>query len=154
MIAPARIAAYDTLMQTSSGTVDLADAIVHARRLLKDNRDKALAVDIALGVERWRAALDHLIAHFAKRPLEKLDREVVQILRIAVYQLLHLTRVPAAAVVDDAVNMTGKVGKRSASGLVNAVLRAISRQKVQLKLDATIEGPATGGRHDRILPSR
>src|SRR5207237_2245137 len=50
------------------------------------------------------------------------------------YQLLHLTRVPAAAVVDDAVDLTGRVGKRSASGLVNAVLRTISRNSRALPL--------------------
>ena len=45
------------------------------------------------------------------------------------YQLLYLTRVPAAAVVDDAVNLAGKAGKRSASGFVNAVLRTVSRSR-------------------------
>ena len=45
------------------------------------------------------------------------------ILRLGIYQLLHLDRVPASAVVDDAVEMTRKAGKRSAAGFVNAVLR-------------------------------
>ncbi len=62
----------------------------------------------------------------------RLDPEVVEILRLSAYQLLHLSRVPASAVVDDAVKLTGKVGKRSASGLVNAVLRALSRNRTAL----------------------
>ena len=99
---------------------DLPDALATARTTLGDERDRALAADIAIGVQRWRAALDHLIISFSKRPIQRLDREVVDVLRLSAYQLLHLTRVPAAAVVDDAVNLTGRVGKRSAAGLVNA----------------------------------
>ena len=87
------------------------------RDSLSDGFDRALATDIAVGVMRWRAALDTLITRAAKRPTDRLDR-VLDILRI--YQLLHLARVPASAVVDDAVNLT-KAGKKSASGLVNAI---------------------------------
>ena len=76
----------------------------HARRL-PDDRDRALAAEIATGVMRWRAALDHLIVAFAKRPIDRLDQEIVEILRLSTYQLLHLTRVPASAVVDDAVDL-------------------------------------------------
>src|SRR6476660_9604524 len=129
MIAPARVAAYEILSTLSAGRADLPTAIAHARESLRDDRDVALAAEIATGVQRQRAALDYLIAHFAKRPITRLDREVVEILRLSAYQLLHLSRVPASAVVDDAVKLTGKVGKRSASGLVNAVLRAISRNR-------------------------
>ena len=135
MIAPARVAAYEILSAVEAGRADLSDALAATRGTLHDDdRDKALAAEIAIGVQRWRAALDHLIAHFAKRPLQRLDREVLEILRLSAYQLLHLTRVPAAAVVDDAVDLTGRMGKRSASGLVNAVLRAISRHSHALPL--------------------
>jgi len=129
MIAPARLAAYEILLAVSGGRADLPTAIAHARESLHDDRDRALAAEIATGVQRQRAALDYLIAHFARRSLARLDLEVVEILRLSAYQLLHLSRVPASAVVDDAVKLTGKVGKRSASGLVNAVLRAISRNR-------------------------
>ena len=134
MIAPARLAAYEILVTLSAGRDDLPTAIAHARDSLRDDRDRALAAEIATGVQRQRAALDALIGTFAKRPLSRLDHEVVQILRLSAYQLLHLSRVPASAVVDDAVKLTGKVGKRSASGLVNAVLRAISRNRLSLPL--------------------
>ena len=136
MIAPARIAAYDILTAVSTGNADLATAIAFARGSLRDERDRALASEIATGVLRWRAALDHVIAAFAKRTLDRLDTEVVEILRLSVYQLLHLTRVPASAVVDDAVNLTRRAGKRSAAGFVNAVLRTISRTRHTLPLPA------------------
>jgi 16S rRNA (cytosine967-C5)-methyltransferase len=134
MIAPARLAAYDILRAISAGRADLPGAIAYTRDSLADERDRALAAEIATGVQRQRSALDHLIVHFAKRPLERLDLEVVEILRLSAYQLLHLSRVPASAVVDDAVNLVGKAGKRSASGFVNAVLRRLSRNRAALPL--------------------
>ena len=134
MIGPARVAAYDILRGVSAGTVDLPTAIAASRERLDDDRDRALAAEIAAGVQRWRAALDFLIVHFSKRDLARLDPEVVEILRLSAYQLLHLTRVPASAIVDDAVKLTKRIRKTSASGLVNAVLRAISRHSGKLPL--------------------
>jgi 16S rRNA (cytosine967-C5)-methyltransferase len=134
VIAPARIAAYEILSAVSAGNADLPTAIALARGGLHDDRDRALAAEIASGVQRWRAALDHLIVEFSTRAISRLDPEIVEILRLSAYQLLHLTRVPASAVVDDAVNLAGRVGKRSASGFVNAVLRTISRRRDSLPL--------------------
>src|SRR5262245_30631792 len=116
MIAPARTAAYEILKAVSGGRTDLPSAIHRARSTITDERDRALAAEIVTGVQRWRAALDYVIAHVAKRPLDRLDDEVLHVLRLSAYQLLYLERVPASAVVDDAVKLTGKVGKRSASG--------------------------------------
>jgi 16S rRNA (cytosine967-C5)-methyltransferase len=148
MIAPARVAAFDALSAISTERLNLSDAVAAARHALRDDRDKALAAEIAIGVQRWRATLDYLIAHFSKRGLDRLDHAVVEILRLSAYQLLHLTRVPAAAVVDDAVNLTGRAGKRSAAGLVNAVLRALSRSRQSLPLPRRPERP---GDRDRAL---
>jgi 16S rRNA (cytosine967-C5)-methyltransferase len=142
VIAPARIAAYEILTAVSAGNADLPSAIAFARGGLRDERDRALAAEIASGVQRWRAALDHLIVEFSKRGIDRLDSEVVEILRLSAYQLLHLTRVPASAVVDDAVNLAGRAGKRSASGFVNAVLRTISRRRDSLPLPARPADPA------------
>src|SRR5438045_8894581 len=114
MIAPARVAAYDILRAISTGSADLPTAIAFARERLPDERDRALAAEIASGVQRWRAALDHLIVAFSKRTIDRLDSEIVEILRLSAYQLLYLTRVPAAAVVDDAVDLTRQAGKRRA----------------------------------------
>ena len=114
MIAPARVAAYQILRAVSAGTADLPAAIHSTRDRLPDERDQALAAEIATGVQRWRAALDHLIVEFSRRPIDRLDPEVVDILRLTAYQLTHLTRVPASASVDDGVELTKRAGKRSA----------------------------------------
>jgi len=129
MISLARLAAYEILTAVSAGTVDLPTAVAAARRHLDDDRDSALATEIASGVQRWRAALDYRIALFSNRPIARLDAEVVDILRMSAYQLLYLTRVPASAVVNDAVDLARRVGKSSASGFVNAVLRSITSNR-------------------------
>ncbi|MBI3492438.1 MAG: hypothetical protein HY047_11765, partial [Acidobacteria bacterium] len=59
MIAPARVAAYEILLAVSAGH-DLPAAIASARAGLRDDRDRALASEIATGVQRWRAALDYV----------------------------------------------------------------------------------------------
>src|SRR5438128_3225806 len=157
MIGPARSAAFQILSAVSSGRADLPSAIAVARAGLLDDRDRALAAEIAAGVQRWRAALDHLIVAFSKRSIAKLDPEVVEILRLSAYQLLHLTRVPASAVVDDAVNLARRAGKASATGFVNAVLRTISRRRDSLPLPARPGDPERvalhqGGDLDRVAP--
>jgi 16S rRNA (cytosine967-C5)-methyltransferase len=134
VIAPARIAAYEALESVASGKVDLGTAIANARGRLPDERDRALAGEIAVGTLRWQGAFDHVIARFASRPIKKLDPEVLIILRLTVFQLLHLDRIPAAAAVKDAVDLAGKAGKRSAAGLVNALLRRVSRERDRLPL--------------------
>lgn len=134
MIAPARQAAFDVLRAIAGGRVDLGSALAQARTRLTDERDRALAGEIATGTLRWQGAFDHVIARFANRPLRKLDPEVLDILRLSMFQLLHLDRIPASAAVKDAVDLAGKAGKRSASGLVNAVLRRVSRERERLPL--------------------
>jgi 16S rRNA (cytosine967-C5)-methyltransferase len=134
MIAPARTAALRVLQAVGASRADLPAAIAQARTHLADERDRALLVELATGTLRWLGAIDHLIGHAANRPLARLDPAVRDILRLGIYQLLHLDRVPASAVVDDAVKMTRQAGKSSAAGFVNAVLRQVSRTRAALPL--------------------
>ena len=114
MIAAAREAAYQALRAVSTGVADLPHALARVRTRLPDERDRALTGEIVTGTLRWQGAFDHVISVFSGRPLARLDPEVVDVLRISIFQLLYLERVPAAAVVSDAVNLTRKIGKKSA----------------------------------------
>jgi 16S rRNA (cytosine967-C5)-methyltransferase len=134
MIAPARKAAYKTLLAIAETPTDLPSALAVNRTELRDDRDQALATEIATGTLRWQLSLDHIIEHLAGRPLRKLDGEILIILRMSLYQLLHLDRVPAAAVVDDAVKLSRAARKPSASGFVNATLRSALRRRGHLPL--------------------
>jgi 16S rRNA (cytosine967-C5)-methyltransferase len=134
MIAPARVAAYEVLRAVNKGGADLPHALARARSGLPDERDRALAGEIATGTLRWQAAIDRVVSEFSGRPLSRLDPEVLDILRSAIFQLLHLDRVPASAAVSDAVSLTRKMHKTSAAPLVNAVLRRVSRERHRLPL--------------------
>jgi 16S rRNA (cytosine967-C5)-methyltransferase len=145
MIAPARLAAYEVLRAVNDGRSDLPHALARARGRLQDERDRALAGEIATGTLRWQGAFDHVIATFAGRPIEKLDAEILDIVRLSMFQLLHLDRVPAAAAVNDAVNLARKAGKKSAAPLVNALLRRVSRERRKLPLPPRPADPANRG---------
>jgi len=134
MIAPARLAAFDVLMVVERGTVSLPSALAAVRDRLEDERDHALLAEITNGTLRWQGQIDHVIACLSSRPCERLDVEILLILRLSVYQLMHLDRVPPAAVVHDAVQLARRAGKTSAAGLVNGVLRAWQRRAGDLAL--------------------
>lgn len=133
-VAPARREAYAILRAVGTGRLDLPAALARARERLPDPRDRALAAEIATGTLRWRGAIDAVVAAFARGGIDRLDPEVLEILRLGAYQLLHLARVPPSAVVNDAVDLARAGGKRSAAGLVNAVLRRIDRERHALPL--------------------
>jgi 16S rRNA (cytosine967-C5)-methyltransferase len=149
MIAPARLAAFRALQIVASGRLDLASALARTRVPLQDERDRALALDIAAGTLRWQRSLDHLVEHFSGRTVDKVDLDVLIVLRLSLYQLLHLDRVPAAAVVDDGVDLVRGARKTSATGFVNAVLRATLRARGHLPLPARPHDP-----HDRAAALR
>lgn len=133
-VAPARQAAYHALHAVLADRADLPEALRRTRVRLDDERDRALAAEIAAGTLRWLASIDAVIEAFARRPLERLDPEVRDILRLSVYQLLHLDRIPASAVVNDGVELVRWQKKQSATALVNAVLRRVDRERTRLPL--------------------
>jgi 16S rRNA (cytosine967-C5)-methyltransferase len=89
---------------------------------LKD-ADRRLATEIVMGVLRWLDELDFQIEQLSGRGVTSFDPEVLTALRMGVYQICFLERIPKPAVVNEAVELTKAARKRSAAGLVNAVLR-------------------------------
>lgn len=142
MIAPARVAAFRALRAIADQRADLPSALASSRQHLSDERDRALTAEIVTGTLRWQRSLDFLIEQFAERSLGELDPDVVGILRLTLYQLLHLDRVPAAAAVDDAVELTRSARKARAAGFANAVLRTVLRHRHRLPLPPRPQGAA------------
>lgn len=81
-----------------------------------------------LGVLRWQLWLDKSIEHFAKRAVESLDLPVRLALRLGLYQIRFLTRIPASAAVNESVNLVRSARVSSAAAFVNAVLRRAVRE--------------------------
>ncbi|MBZ5607995.1 MAG: hypothetical protein LAP38_07055 [Acidobacteriia bacterium] len=125
MISPARQTAFDVLRKVEQGGY-AADLLVDRSAGL-DSRDAGLSSQIVFGCLRYQAQLDHLIGRLAPG---RLDPEVRIALRMGVYQLRYLDRIPAHAAIGESVELVKRARKRSAAGLVNAVLRKIDRQPV------------------------
>jgi 16S rRNA (cytosine967-C5)-methyltransferase len=127
VLSPARVAAFEVLKKVAAGGY-ASDLLLRDTAGL-DPRDAGLASEIVFGCLRYQAQLDFLIGHFAARPL-KLDPEVRIALRMAIYQVRYLERVPKHAAVGESVELVKRAHKRSAAGLVNAVLRKVNRGAV------------------------
>lgn len=127
-ISPARVAAFEILQKVELG--GYASDLLLARTAELDSRDAGLANEIVFGVQRYRAQLDHLIEHYSGRR-QKLDREVRTALRMGIYQLRYLERVPSHAAVTESVELVKRARKTSAAGFVNAVLRKVTRAAVE-----------------------
>ena len=92
-----------------------------------EGRDRAFTAALCYGVMQNRILLDHIIAQCSTMPLPKIEPKVLDILRLAVFQLLKMDRVPAAAAVNSAVQQCRQLGYTRAVGFVNAVLRRIAK---------------------------
>src|SRR5215469_3922846 len=84
--------------------------------------DAALATELTLGVLRWQRLLDFLLERHSKKPVAKLDLPVALALRLGLYQIEFLERIPSRAAVNESVELVKRARKASAASLVNAVL--------------------------------
>ena len=107
--------------------------LVRENRL--DKRDAAFATELAYGAMRWSGTWDAVLEKCVDRPLDQLDPAVLDALRLGVHQLLAM-RVPDHAALDATVGLVrGEIGQ-GPSGLVNAVLRKVTRRSHDEWLDA------------------
>lgn len=96
--------------------------------------DKSFATRLFYGVLEKKLLLDYNIAPLSKRPIAKLDPDILNILRMGMYQLLFLDSVPDSAAVNESVKLCTFTKKKSATGFVNALLRAKLRQNNRICL--------------------
>lgn len=94
-------------------------------------RDRAFASRIVYGTVERQLTLDARLAPFLKQPLNTMMPELRAVLRSGLYQILYMDSVPTSAAVNEAVQLTRALGKGSASGFVNAVLRKASQAQWQ-----------------------
>ena len=125
-VSPARRSAFDILMKVETEAAFSTDALHSPLLDPLTERDRALVSEIVLGGLRRQGEIDHFLAQAAQRKMGKLDPEVRVALRMGCYQMWFLDRIPARAAVSESVEIVKGAGKRSAAGLVNAVLRKLS----------------------------
>lgn len=126
-VSPARRAAFEILRRVEEEG-SFASVLLAANEADLRADDLALAYEIVLGVLRRQLWLDHLIEHYTGRSSPRLDAPVRRSLRMGLYQLRFLNRIPPSAVVNESVNMAHMARVRSAAGLINAALRRAARE--------------------------
>src|ERR1700722_17660408 len=130
-ISPARLAAFEILLRVERED-SYATELLHSPLLENlSSRDHGLSTELVMGVLRWQSLLDQRLAAASSEKLERLDGEVLAALRLGVYQLQFLSRVPAHAAIFESVELVKAARKRSGASLVNAVLRKVAAASVE-----------------------
>jgi 16S rRNA (cytosine967-C5)-methyltransferase len=126
-VSRARRAAFEILRRVEEEAAFASPLLAGLSEELS-SEDRSLCYELTLGVLRRQLWLDRALEHFAGRKSEKLDAPVRRALRLGLYQLRFLTRVPARAAVNESVNLVHAARLRSAAPFVNAVLRRAARE--------------------------
>jgi len=110
----------------------ITDAAIKKAGDALSDLDRGLFVRMVAGVTERRITLDWILSKLSSRPLQKLDEEVLNILRLGIWQLRYSDRIPEHAAVNETVNLAGKYTR----GYVNGILRSYLRQKDEIVLPA------------------
>lgn len=126
----ARKSALDILntLDKGHGTLDSILEEYHGTVSSGSRQDRALIQALVYGVLRWRKRLDYLISHFSSTRFNKINPIVLNILRLALFQIIYLDRIPNSAAVNTAVDLAKGCGAPWIAGYVNALLRNAARE--------------------------
>lgn len=124
-----RRAAFDILLRIEKEH-SYADILIDRElsRGLLAGPDRGLLTELVYGVLRRQGTLDHIIAHCSSQRIDRLERAVHLLLRLGLYQLFFLDRIPASAAVNETVKLAHLLAPRAA-GFINAVLRRGDRER-------------------------
>ncbi|MBF0200837.1 MAG: 16S rRNA (cytosine(967)-C(5))-methyltransferase RsmB, partial [Desulfamplus sp.] len=139
---PRRIA-LDILLENST-TRRTLDAVMGEFSPSMDalsRRDRALANALIYGTLRWQGYLDYLMAPFSNRELSTLKPDILYAMRMAMFQVIFMDRIPVSAAVNTAVEAVGERHHRGAAGFVNAVLRKAATGYKKIKLPDADKAP-------------
>ena len=130
MAAPARRACFDVLCKVEFRGRP-SDSALHSEKVSRLRPiDRSLATEIAYGTLRWQGWLDYLLSRAITIPADRVEPEARIILRMSLYQLAWMERVPDHAVVNDAVELAKQALRRRApASFVNGVLRRLTRER-------------------------
>ena len=130
MIDKAREVALKTLykIEKEDAFSNIAlDELLKQNRQSLDERDVGLISEIVYGVTTWRLTLDEIIKKYSNIRLKKISIWILNILRMGVYQIIFLDKIPKSAAVNESVNLAKRYGHKSSSNFVNAILRKVEK---------------------------
>ncbi len=153
-VSPARKIAFEILLQVDAGKAFATDLLQGRQVSALSERDRGLATEIVMGVLRWRGEIDHRLQKLSGKSAQSLDREILTALRMGVYQIAFLEKIPKSAAVNESVELTKLARKRSAAGLVNAVLRKCEPERLLEHLGGAVpDAPALLAGVRRSVPA-
>lgn len=97
--------------------------------------DKALASEIVYGVLTWKITLDEIIKKYSSIKIKKISPWILNILRIGIYQIVFLDKIPESAAVNESVKLAKQYGHEASSRFVNAILRKIDKDEMNKLLE-------------------
>ncbi len=149
----ARSLALDVLnkLDKSEKTLDTLLEEFHKDHLLP-KRERSLFNAIVFGVLRWKGRLDWIISHLSSMNTKKTKSEIINILRIGLFQIIYLNRIPVSAAVNTSVEMAKHSGGERGAGYVNAVLRRAAREHQTLPYPDIEENPVYAVSVTRSFP--
>lgn len=106
----------------------ILDEYINKNRKMLNNKDIGLISEIVYGVITWELTLDEIIKKYSKIKLKKISPWIINILRMGIYQIIFLNKIPKSAAVNESVNLAKRYGHKASSNFVNAILRKISKK--------------------------
>jgi 16S rRNA (cytosine967-C5)-methyltransferase len=129
MISPARALSYQLLSQIGAGLLFSDDALNSGEMEQLEVRDRHLTTEIVYGSLRWQGLLDHMLANVSSRPWHQVEAGARILLRMSVYQMWQLNRIPDHALVNDAVELAKSEFGKGIDRYINGILRHLSRTR-------------------------
>lgn len=118
---------YKIDKEQAYSNIALNDEIKQNRKNLND-KDIGLISEIVYGVTTWRLTIDEIIKKHSKIKLKKISPWILNILRMGIYQIIFLDKIPKSAAVNESVNLAKRYGHSSSSNFVNAILRKVDKK--------------------------
>lgn len=103
------------------------DEMINKNRNVLNERDIGLISEIVYGVTTWRLTLDEIVKKYSNIRLKKISSWILNILRMGIYQIVFLDKIPKSAAVNESVNLAKRYGHKSSSNFVNAILRKVDK---------------------------
>ncbi len=137
-VSPARFEAFAILMEVGRNSAAHSDDQLRSNRICAlSAQDRNLCTTLVLGVLRWQILLDRQIRAYLSRPDARLDPAIQTALRLGLFQLHYLDRIPAHAAISESVNLAKLAGHQFAARMVNAVLRMLAGSPKHVAADGS-----------------
>ncbi|RZB35038.1 MAG: 16S rRNA (cytosine967-C5)-methyltransferase [Desulfobacteraceae bacterium Eth-SRB1] len=123
-------------------TLDRILEDIQGKDMALSKRDQALFYALVYGVLRWLGRLDWIISHFSKIRIDKIEPVIMNILRLGLFQIIYLNRVPVSAAVNTSVEIAKSFASSRAAGFVNALLRKAAGEYKKIPFPYPDKNPA------------